>query len=113
MMDNRCVCCGEIIPEGRQICSTCEKLSNTTLSEEETLKSLELCWRDENYKCSMCPADRFSGMCREKLAFFALGLITKYKTEKLLAEVDAKREREESVRLFEILTRQNRQGGNV
>lgn len=23
-MDKRCVCCGEIIPEGRQVCSTCE-----------------------------------------------------------------------------------------
>ena len=21
---NRCVCCGEIIPEGRQVCPTCE-----------------------------------------------------------------------------------------
>jgi len=24
-MDNRCVCCGEIIPEGRQVCPNCEK----------------------------------------------------------------------------------------
>ena len=24
-MDNRCVCCGEIIPEGRQVCPMCEK----------------------------------------------------------------------------------------
>jgi hypothetical protein len=23
--DNRCVCCGEIIPEGRQVCPSCEK----------------------------------------------------------------------------------------
>lgn len=23
--DNRCVCCGEIIPEGRMICWGCEK----------------------------------------------------------------------------------------
>lgn len=23
-MDNRCVCCGEIIPEGRQVCPGCE-----------------------------------------------------------------------------------------
>ena len=23
-MDNRCVCCGEIIPEGRQVCPNCE-----------------------------------------------------------------------------------------
>lgn len=24
-MDERCVCCGEIIPEGRQVCPNCEK----------------------------------------------------------------------------------------
>lgn len=24
-MDNTCVCCGEIIPEGRQVCPKCEK----------------------------------------------------------------------------------------
>ena len=23
-MDNTCICCGEIIPEGRQICPQCE-----------------------------------------------------------------------------------------
>lgn len=25
MNDNRCVCCGEVIPEGRQICIVCER----------------------------------------------------------------------------------------
>ena len=25
MNDNRCIFCGEIIPEGRQVCPTCEK----------------------------------------------------------------------------------------
>lgn len=24
MAENRCVCCGEIVPEGRQVCPTCE-----------------------------------------------------------------------------------------
>lgn len=24
-MDNTCVCCGEIIPEGRMVCPQCEK----------------------------------------------------------------------------------------
>lgn len=24
-MDNTCVCCGEMIPEGRQVCYICEK----------------------------------------------------------------------------------------
>lgn len=26
MTDNRCVCCGEIIPEGRMVCLKCEKV---------------------------------------------------------------------------------------
>ena len=25
MMEERCVCCGEIIPEGKQICPSCQK----------------------------------------------------------------------------------------
>ena len=25
MNDNRCVCCGRIIPEGRQVCPVCEE----------------------------------------------------------------------------------------
>lgn len=25
MNDNRCVCCGAIIPEGRQVCPSCER----------------------------------------------------------------------------------------
>lgn len=25
MNDNRCVCCGRIIPEGRQVCPICEE----------------------------------------------------------------------------------------
>lgn len=24
-MEDRCICCGEIIPEGRQVCSTCQE----------------------------------------------------------------------------------------
>lgn len=28
MNDNRCVCCGAIIPEGRQVCPVCEQKAN-------------------------------------------------------------------------------------
>ena len=36
-MENRCVICGEIIPEGRQICLNCEKgyLPSPELDEKE------------------------------------------------------------------------------
>ena len=27
-MDNRCICCGDIIPEGRQVCLACEQKEN-------------------------------------------------------------------------------------
>jgi predicted nucleic acid-binding Zn ribbon protein len=30
-MEDRCVCCGEIIPEGRQVCAKCEyEINNKT-----------------------------------------------------------------------------------
>lgn len=28
---DRCVCCGEIVPEGRQICPQCERKRNRVL----------------------------------------------------------------------------------
>ena len=27
IMEDRCICCGEIIPEGRQVCPQCEHMS--------------------------------------------------------------------------------------
>lgn len=33
-MDNRCVYCGEIIPEGRQVCPTCERIQTDTNKAE-------------------------------------------------------------------------------
>ena len=44
MTDNRCVCCGEIIPEGRMVCLRCENGSRLNISiimKEEFLKMLE------------------------------------------------------------------------
>jgi hypothetical protein len=31
VFDNTCVCCGETIPEGRQICPTCEDVTDKNL----------------------------------------------------------------------------------
>lgn len=28
MTEERCICCGEIIPEGRQVCILCERKAN-------------------------------------------------------------------------------------
>lgn len=35
MSDNRCVYCGEIIPEGRQVCPICERLQTETTKAEK------------------------------------------------------------------------------
>lgn len=34
-MEDRCICCGEIIPEGRQVCPMCEGGRNETNEREE------------------------------------------------------------------------------
>lgn len=34
-MDNTCVCCGTVIPEGRLICWACEKYGVETTRKEE------------------------------------------------------------------------------
>ena len=36
-MENRCVCCGAIIPEGRQVCPVCiAKSEGRTMNEQRT-----------------------------------------------------------------------------
>ena len=45
MTDNRCVCCGEIIPEGRLVCPACEQgkkeeLNVPVIDEETFLRML-------------------------------------------------------------------------
>ena len=53
-MEERCVCCGDIIPEGRQTCRKCEDaalktgkiLQSNNASEKETEQAYEfLYWR--------------------------------------------------------------------
>ena len=38
MKDNRCVCCGQIIPEGRMVCPECEKKARKTEEEKHVEK---------------------------------------------------------------------------
>ena len=38
MNENRCVCCGEIIPEGRMICWNCEHNSDNKYDTEEKVE---------------------------------------------------------------------------
>lgn len=37
-MENRCVCCGEIIPEGRMVCPLCQEKPNERLEVGDTIK---------------------------------------------------------------------------
>ena len=39
-MDNRCVCCGAIIPEGRKVCPSCEESFGT-------IEKIETCFYDK------------------------------------------------------------------
>ena len=34
-MEERCICCGDIIPEGRQVCPICEAKWGLTETDEE------------------------------------------------------------------------------
>ena len=39
-MENRCVCCGEIIPEGAQVCGNCTGKANEQMDAVRSLMSL-------------------------------------------------------------------------
>lgn len=42
IMEDRCICCGEVIPEGRMICPICEVKVLEKKSEEEKKKHLKV-----------------------------------------------------------------------
>ena len=56
-MTDRCVCCGEIIPEGRQVCPTCEQKECLHvwvfdgIIERKGMHAIKM-------KCSVCGARR-------------------------------------------------------
>lgn len=37
---DRCICCGEIVPEGRQVCPQCENGAEQNLNTETTIQSM-------------------------------------------------------------------------
>lgn len=56
-MENRCVCCGEIIPEGRQVCEKCMRTAETA----NVAKGMILL--DVPKSCDQCPI-RHPGLAR-------------------------------------------------
>ena len=54
-MENRCVCCGEIIPEGQQVCMRCEKEVSGKMSVRDTyLKDYGITDSDAKKIVSFC-----------------------------------------------------------
>ena len=55
--EERCVCCGEIIPEGRHICAACmgraavEKLPERDIPRSPKRESMVIGYR---YRCAQC-----------------------------------------------------------
>ena len=51
MSENRCICCGRIIPEGQQVCPLCQREADEKLYDaEKTLKRRStLSWIAENW----------------------------------------------------------------
>ena len=43
MNENRCVCCGEVIPEGTMVCWKCEKEANKEDKNDEDKITVEHC----------------------------------------------------------------------
>ena len=41
-MEDRCVCCGEIIPEGRMVCPLCQEKPNERLKVGDTINALQV-----------------------------------------------------------------------
>ena len=55
---NRCVCCGEIIPEGRQVCSKCENASCLHVWLFDQLVPGKRGKSQISWKCQRCGAVR-------------------------------------------------------
>ena len=39
---DRCVCCGEIVPEGRQVCPQCENEAKQNGNKKTTIQSMPI-----------------------------------------------------------------------
>ena len=52
-MDNRCVCCGDIIPESRQVCAMCELKVLKSLEQQVDKKIYNVYTRRFNLKSLM------------------------------------------------------------
>ena len=56
-----CVCCGAVIPEGRQVCIICGLKTNYKQSTADMVEVRHGNW-DINRNCSVCGVDKFEGL---------------------------------------------------
>lgn len=75
MSENKCVCCDEIIPEGRQVCPSCEKKSITKYKgiDIETIRKIQF----ENVPSKMVSVVRLEETIKEA----DVGFITSMQSE--------------------------------
>lgn len=64
-MENTCICCGEVIPEGRQVCPACEEVKyacpecgdELTLMHKGDYITAEQTFIHKIYHCENCHSD--------------------------------------------------------
>ena len=56
---DRCVSCGAVIPEGRQVCPMCEPCEHVWVYDG-LVRGIDGTWFD--YKCQLCGAHRVGGV---------------------------------------------------
>lgn len=56
--EERCVCCGAIIPEGQQVCDTCREIASR--SDQWKRGGLCVMCRRKNYCKTQCRANKLS-----------------------------------------------------
>ena len=116
---NSCVCCGKIIPEGRQICPNCDA-DEKKLTDKETIKALECCSYDVVACNDDCPLAGAKG-CTQKMASAALeyiawlsSLVERLKTHnqalstEIVRQIEEKSELREQVKQLEKNLTENR-----
>ena len=69
MNNNRCVICGAIIPEGRQVCPLCERKASKRKTEREVISVYSV--TPENKFCFECKKKKCNGECREYKEYLA------------------------------------------
>ena len=86
-MENRCVICGEIIPEGRQVCPNCDAGKGEVMKKkehDETFDQIELVQKgidcERLNKCDECPYKINGKNCKAVLMHKAMHLLAEYET---------------------------------